>query len=104
MSCGAGTPMDIIMEESGVEKTYKCPDCGDTIIQGIVAEDGNMPDRRLPPSLQQSVIVLDTTDWKTIELWWSEFASCGVIHGRKVSGSQEAYDLLEKVRDIHDSQ
>lgn len=100
--CGSHVPGAIECERNGDLHQYKCPSCGDTILEGVLSEGGEYPDVRIPPHVCNGVYVRERTEWTTWESWWTDYSMVCALNGRSVSGQEELLDFVKKVMDIHE--
>lgn len=99
--CGRQIPIEVSHSVDGSVHEYRCPECGDGLLFGIVLENGQEPTHPTvsPPPLVRSVEIPLRTEWDTWESWWTDYHAVVAIHGRVVAGKEELLDYVRKIKD-----
>lgn len=101
MNCGAQVPQDVNVRERDDYSEYRCPDCGYTIAERIVATNGNTATspRRSPIGAREYTVDPDV-DWDTWEVWWTNREVAVIIHGVLVNRNNAPEHILDFISQL----
>lgn len=105
LTCGTQIPSRVTRQTENDYVEYRCADCNDIIIRGIVGTDGETArtPHEPPPAAGYSVSIRQDIDWSVWERWWTRLFSVTMLHGRPVNGNEQLADFLEKVEFVYDN-
>lgn len=101
--CGGQIPNDVKREKFGDYYDFRCAKCGVSVLQGIVASNGQPAE--VPPPAQrrtQNIILGNETDWRTAEHWWTNTEEVSLIHGRCIRGNEDLVKYINEVKNIYE--
>lgn len=105
-NCSSEIPIIIEKNEEHGYTEYCCPDCLETILEGVVSTNGepaNVSPSKVPASVQHhNSGIRRGLNWSRWEAWWTDRFTVVAIHGIPVHGKKELLDYVERVQDAHD--
>jgi len=99
LTCGGQLPSRVLLEQANGRYRYYCPDCNDTIIEGVVATDGDVAGTaHSSPRAVRDIVLPERITWDTWEAWWTRLQHVVLIHGRIIHGTQEFAEFVDMIR------
>jgi len=100
LTCGSQKPARVTLEQSGDYYEYKCPKCGITVVQRVVATNGAVSDSPAitPPEVRR-IVLPEQVEWDTWEAWWTRYQALVRIHGRNVYGDSEFAEFVDYIQE-----
>lgn len=102
--CGSQLPSDVDCIWRGISVIYECPKCGDTILQGIVADgrDREMSPVRPPDRVPEHVRTIPMqTDFRIWEVWWTDRLYIVMMHGQQIAGNEALREYVEEIENVN---
>lgn len=101
--CGTQLPNSVVCNCQDDYEAYCCAECGSTIIERIVATDGEPATAPRPAPMDFNRLILhDEINWDTVEIWWTNLSNVAAVHGRTVLGNPELLDFAKEIVSIYD--
>lgn len=104
--CGSQVPSSVRRIERGSSVVYECPECSDTILQGIVADGRSraMSALRPPDRMPDHASAMPMrTDFRIWEMWWTDRLHLAMMHGRRIAGNEALADFVSEMQDHNDT-
>jgi len=98
-------PSDVQCIRHGPSLKYTCPDCGVTVLQGIIQRGRERelspirPPDRVPDHLRTIPMSISYGTW---EMWWTDRLYLVRIHGKQVAGDDALVEYVADIRDLYD--
>lgn len=100
--CGTQIPNDVTKKSTGDYHVFYCNGCGTRLLEGIVSTDGEPADAPHAIPVDDRSILLDPeSNWKRVEVWWTNMEHVSIIHGHVVSGHEELHDFVKQLHHIY---